>query len=223
LSNLNGMGKALALYMAANDDRTPLIKMAESDASGVNSAPTPANQTDGDHSSGEWETTLGDQAMQNVWLLVEEEIIDEKVFRCPADRKWRARPATGYGWTSPYQYSYGLHWPYVADAAGNENPAPLVQGKVADTAVIMADRNPGGPVGEDGRKPSNHGKLGTGYLSFDCSVGWLGPDDSLVKRKTLLDRPVEDDIYTNAAGVAGGLPQSATDTSIALSGRELRP
>jgi hypothetical protein len=233
-SNLNSIGKGLAAYMAGNDDRMPLIKMAETDYNGASSTPTRANQTDADYSSGEWETTLGDQAMQNVWLMIAAGNVADRLFRCPSDPYWMRRDdieddAKKYGWHSPHNYSYGLHWPYATDATGNENPLPLVSGKLVGSTVIMADLNPGGAVGEDGRKPSNHSlskprkrskNFGTGYLSFGGSAGWMPGNSSVRRGGSWFRQKYEDDLYINADGVAGGMPQSETDTSIALSGRE---
>jgi hypothetical protein len=225
LANLNGMGRGIASYMTVNDDRTPLFKMAETDFNSANSAPTLANQTDEDFTSGQWEDALGDQAMQNVWLMIRDWTLDLSNFRCPGDSDYVSREGTDpackkYGWIAPTNYSYGMHWPYVTDAGGNENSLPLVQSMMTGSTVIMADRNPGGAVGEDGRKPSNHGELGTGCLTFGGSVEMLEPDDSVSRPGSFSRQQYEDDIYINASGVAGGLPESDTDTSIALSGRE---
>ena len=210
-ANLNGIGKAVTLYMFQNNDRAPMIKPNETVGGGANSAPTWANRTDDDYDTGQWETALGDQAMQNVWLLIKEGLVPADTFQCPADRDWEERAAfTGYGWTSAYEYSYGMHWPYVLDAQGYRNPAPFSDA-LDGSAVIFADRNPGGPVGP-AVLPSNHPNTGTGYLLFSGVVQWRHADDSACGIGG-------DEIYTNATGVAGGRPQSKTDTSISLSGR----
>ena len=206
--NLKGIGTAIFAYYQENNDLLPLIKTHEAVLNGVNSVPTEANQTDEPFSSGRWEVTLGDQAMQNVWLLVAEKFLDEEMVRCKGDRDWveRSRGAD-YGWTDPHQYSYGMHWPYQADASGNTNAAPLLTPNTA----LMADRNPGGPLG-DSRPPSNHPKVGTNVLL--ASGGVKGCETMVSTVGT-----GGDEIYTNAAGVAGGLPQHEEDTSITLSGR----
>ena len=50
------------------------------------------------------------------------------------------------------------------------------------------------------------------YLLFRAAVQWRHADDSACGIRG-------DEIYTNADGIAGGRPQSKTDTSISLSGR----
>jgi len=219
-ANLSGIGKSLASYEESHGS-LPLIKPYEAIPNGANSAPTEANQTDyrlGDTSAPEDEMTwecLGDQAMQNVWLLVTARNVNERIFLCPADRlsERRGDDAAKYGWTDPRQYSYGMQWPYQTDAAGNANPAPFG----APNTIMLADRNPGGPVGEV-RPPSNHSKYGTNCLLWDGSVVFSRREG--FPRRTVSTLGFEgDEIYANAAGEAGGLPQSATDTSITLSGR----
>ena len=214
-ATLNGIGKAMALYMAQNDDRLPMIKYTETVGNGANSAPTQTNQTDDDYNTGQWETALGDQAMQNVWLMLKEWLIITRGFRCPSDRANQAREvvdphAAKYGWNSPYNYSYGLQWPYLQDAQGDRNPA-LFSDALDGDMVVFADLNPGGPIGPN-RRPSNHLKLGTGYLLFNGSVQWQDTSHSACGLGG-------DEIYTNTDDVAGGRPLSKTDTSISLSGR----
>ena len=210
-ANLNGIGKAITLYMFQNNDRFPMIRPNETVGGGANSAPTWANRTDDDYDTGQWEAALGDQAMQNVWLMIKEGLVPADTFRCPADRDWEERPTSSrYGWTSAYEYSYGMHWPYVLEAQGDRNPAPFSV-DLDGGMVIFADLNPGGPIGPN-RRPSNHPKEGTGYLLFSGTVQWQDPSRSACGIGG-------DEIYTNAAGVAGGRPQSKTDTSISLSGR----
>ncbi len=207
--NLRSIGMAMAVYRQGHNDRMPVIKIREGAAGGANSVPTEANQTDEEFSSGQWQAVLGDQAMQNVWLLVATDAIDEGMFKCPAD-DWVGRPADAakYGWTDPRQYSYGMQWPYQQDAAGRANPARLG----TPSTILMADRSPGGPVGET-RLPSNHPKNGTNVVLASGTVATFR--DTAASTVGYGD----DEIYTNAAGEVGGLPQAPKDTSITLSGR----
>ena len=148
--------------------------------------------------------------MQNVWLSVAKGYVDERLFKCPGDTDWQPRDAAGrYGWTDPHQYSYGMHWPYATDADGNGNPAPLSTDTYRLGVAIFADQNPGGPVGGS-RSPSNHPRAGTNYVFADGTVRASRDGTSTFGH---------DEIYTNEDGLAGGLPQSENDTSIALSGR----
>ena len=176
--------------------------------------PTAANQTDyvlGDRDAPANERTwevLGDQAMQNVWLLIAEDIIVAEIFQCPSDKDFQARDASArFGWTDPRQYSYGMQWPYAENADGNRNPARLG----SPGPALMADWNPGGPLGES-RPPSNHATLGTNFVLANGAVKYDSRMVSTIGRGG-------DDIYANDAGEAGGMPQVAKDTSITLSGR----
>ncbi len=210
-AHLKIISLGLLTYQQNNLSAAPLIKMDEAAPNGANIAPTADSQSDERFSSGQWEAVLGDQAMQNVWLLIAAEgYVDEDIFKCPGDKDWRPRDAAGrYGWTSPFQYSYGMQWPYATDADGNGNPALLSADTYRQGVVTFADQNPGGPVGGS-RSPSNHPKVGTNYLLADGVV--------LVSRDGTSTFN-GDEIYTNEDGLAGGLPQSEDDTSITLSGR----
>ena len=219
LKNLNMIGKGLALYDEPNG-QVPLIQFRERVPNGVNVAPTPANTTDFD--GDQWANVMGDAPMQNVWLLIRVSLIDEDDFRCPGDGDYQSREvidagAAKYGWHSPYNYSYGMHWPYHEDAAGKPNPAPL-SGELHDDMVIFADLNPGGPVGPD-RPPSNHGKLGTCVVTASGAARFMGETSSVFSFDDGPEPRGADEIYANQDGVAGGLPASATDTSMSLSGR----
>ena len=219
LNNLGNIGKGLVLYEEPNG-LFPLMEYREQAPNSVNTAPTPGNTTDAD--SSQWAEAMGGSPMQNVWLLIRNSLAEEHHFRCPADRDHEMRgqiesPVAAYGWNSPYNYSYGMHWPYHEDAAGKPNPAPL-SGELHDDMVIFADLNPGGPVGPD-RPPSNHGKLGTCVVTASGAARFMGETSSVFSFDDGPEPRGADEIYANQDGVAGGLPASATDTSMSLSGR----
>ncbi len=223
MANLNGIGKSVVLYSEIQRGQYPLIHLAERAPNGANSAPTSANTTDAEPDSGQWPEVMGDSAMQNVWLLIHESLIVESGFRCPADIESQKRlvvdpRAAKYGWNSPFNYSYGMQWPYETDAAGKANSAPLSDA-LDGRMVIFADRNPGGPVGAT-RRPSNHPKLGTGVLLASGTVEWIDKGSSVFTTKYARRLPLApEEIYANGDGAPGALPTSATDTSICLSGR----
>jgi hypothetical protein len=81
--------------------------------------------------------------------------------------------------------------------------------------VILSDLNPGGPVtsASTARRPSNHPSEGESVLYRAGNVGFY---DSVTDSKAGLNA---NDIYVNDAGVVGGVPLSADDTSIIQSGR----
>jgi hypothetical protein len=211
-ANLSACGKAITMYSALSSDQFPfpLIKQYETVA-GANAAPTGGNSVNVAFESraGAWDK-LGGNSMQNVWLLMKENLVGVDTFHCNTDGGWRERASTDkYGWTSLNEFSYGMTWPYDGESADKPNPAKLSDPNLNPGLVIMADRNPGGPVGK--YPPSNHSADGECLLKKDCSVmffkgtrrsgaGYAG-----------------DDIYTNAAGQAGGMPRNGNDTSISPS------
>jgi hypothetical protein len=216
-SNLRSIGTAMAAYREENDGQMPVFRARPmvSDAA-VNEAPSGGSDNEfgerrEDGTYEDW-SALNDQAMQNVWLLVMADAVGEGMFKCPADEDWVERPADApkYGWSSPYQYSYSMQWPYSQDAEGNTNPARLG----SPSTIMMADFNPGGPVSES-RRPSNHPKNG---LNVALASGGADKHTDTTSSTAGFDN---DEIYANAAGEVGGLPQHRKDTSITLSGREV--
>lgn len=94
--------------------------------------------------------SLGTNAMQNVWVLIDGGYVSggDKAFRCPGDSKWAPRPAGSgtnkFGWTDMFQFSYGIHNPY------GDNEASAMVAPAAPTASMnWASPNGvivGGPV-----------------------------------------------------------------------------
>lgn len=226
LANLRGIGQALAVYAGATQGQTPLINRTYTNPEATINPAGPTDRPFG--IDGEIWTSLGENAMQNVWLLIKDDHIQEEMFRCAADDGYvpRTLSATAaghdwpkrFGWYEADNFSYGMHWPYRGDGGG-ANPAPF-GGSLSGSVVIFADQNPGGPVGTDPEDypPSNHQLLGTSYLMASGSVGFRrGLEDSRCGR-------FGDDIYTvqDAAGnntdQTGALPASADDTYICLVG-----
>ena len=221
VANLNAIGKAVGLYMSENHDQTPIMDMdALYDPANV-AVPSAQTRTDDAFSTGSWETTLGTNPMQNVWLLIAENMLQEKHFFCRADKAYQARSATAsdpanYGWVSPFNYSYGMHVPY----ASGDNAAPL-NSETPGKLVIFADQVPYSDGGyhivntrsDPALRPSNHPSLGTASLTFTGSVYTTDTTDSRCGMN-------DDEIYANAVSdIVGGIPETDNDTSIAKSGR----
>ncbi len=223
-SNVKGIHTAIKMYETA-DNRLPMIRTQPTADADVNGAPDSTTGTDDKlgENGDDW-SDLGDQAMQNMWLLIANNNLGEGGFRCPADQGYEDRESDfKYGWTSPYQYSYGLQWPYARDAGGTRNLAAF-QSNMNDGLVILSDWNPcleGATEGltEAGEQPSNHGSHGTVVLSWAGTVE-SHKDDSLAGIGG-------DDIYTGGStGTVGDMPggtaddyEASEDTSIALPGR----
>lgn len=207
-ANLSALGKNLPIYAGSNKDADNFpVLMSDGDPNAPCGSTTISDNL--------WEPRLGSNAMQNVWVLIASALGGPELFTCPNDptagtvrRPSNTGGATGkkYGWTHDSQFSYGMHFPYARDAKGNINPANPKDQNLNGALVIMADRNPGGPVGP-GRPQSNHPD-GTYVLH---KGGWVSryanPNDSKAGDKN-------DDIYVNGNGVAGGLPvDTATGSS----------
>jgi len=196
MANLNSVGKAIALYTTNNDDQFPTL-WPQGNPNAALEATSHANV---------W-SIRSTNSMNNVWLLVKEGMVGENAFHCPSDKDWKPRAAPGtYGWADLGQFSYGMHWPYDGDGS-TANPARLSDPNLDGGLAIMADRNPGGPVGA-GRKPSNHAKDGQAVL---YRAYWVNFYKSLTDSKA---GAAADDIYINTSRTAGGMPQDPNDTSI---------
>ncbi len=201
-ANLNSMGKSIALYTTMSHDEFPRLW----------DSGDPNAKLDQTGASTPWDIQSRN-GMNNVWLLVNEGMISASAFRCPSDERWRERAThAAAGWTDTREFSYGIHWPYAA-AADGRTPNPAFPGymNISGDLALMADRSPGGPVTSN-RPPSNHTHDGEGVLCRDYSVYFYKSTSNSHAGAN------GDDIYVNDAGTPGGLPQSATDTSIAPAG-----
>ena len=202
--NLNGIGRAIVMYRGEDKNaRFPLLFTTGRPEANIEASHASRNID-------ELKSKLhgNETAMQNVWVIIDKELVTEEAFACPADTDYAAREFKGpadriarkVGWWSSEQFSYGLHFPYKAllssPAPGGsmkrDNPAYLGP-HLKGSFVVMADKNPSQNnepatgVGA-GKKPSNHGDLGEGYLTYIGAVGWKkGAEDSNVNG---------DDIYT---------------------------
>jgi hypothetical protein len=209
ITNLRTIGTGVLTYQVSNGERMPVMRAGPASDAGVNAPPTSDTITDAKYSADNW-ATLGDAGMQNVWLMVADQYVSPKGFHCPGDVEFVARPDDAkYGWSSPYQYSYSIQWPYAQTAASDRNPASF-NTQLANV-VTFADASPGGPVGP-GRPASNH--PGTNMLWVSGSVEYYSASD-----KSTVGY-LDDDIYANTLGVAGGVPQGKHDTSLTLTGRQ---
>lgn len=191
MANLSAIGKGLIMYADSNGG-FPLL-MAAGNPNAHVSQETAANDV--------FDPTLGSNAMQNIWLMVRNGDISMDAFRCPVDKNLRKRTTwQKYGWTSPNEFSYGMHWPYDRDTAGRKNAAPLSDLRGNSRLVIMTEGNQGGWAN---RHLTTHGQAFLPILRRDGSV------DSLKE-----GMEPEDDWYSNRSGEVGGLPQSPLDSSI---------
>jgi len=158
------------------------------------------------------------QAMNTIWLFTSPtnpSYATEATYRCPSDIAWDRRDSHDFnrlGWNRKTNYSYGMHWLYDGPAGGSvpTNPARLSSADIDPKLIIMADFNPGGAVSAT-LPPSNHPEDGETCLRRDSTVFFY---KSVANSNAGM---YNDDIYTNGSGVAGGMPTSVNDTSIATS------
>jgi len=221
--NLKAILMGVVTYEASNRGQMPLMRSRPATDAGVNASPMADTECDilygearEDGSIEDW-SALGDNAMQNVWLMIGNQMLKEKVFECPSDVEYEVRESElRFGWTSPYQYSYSMHWPYEYAASDPErpkpNPAPF--NAMLENVYIFADRSPGGPVSKD-RPPSNHSGR---WINVVDSCGTVVNHFSAENPNSLAGYR-KDDIYTNALGSVGGVPGHEYDTSLNVSPR----
>ncbi len=208
LNNLVGIHRAIKMY-EISEERLPVMRRRPVSNAGVNAAPTQANATDTPYDETGWEE-LGDQAMQNMWLLIANNNLGETAFKCPGDGEWRRRVSDAeYGWTNSNQYSYTIQWPYELDADGKTNPAPF-RSRMDKDFVIAADHNPHGSA-----EASRHRVKRKDVVVF---LRWSGTVDTFEAGDSNVGID-GDDIYTNAHGEAGGMPANEHDTSLSFSPR----
>jgi hypothetical protein len=224
-NNLKSLGVGLLQYSGTSDENGPFPILDRTFTNPHAELNANTGTDDPNLCSGGWfvqgrtPSPLGQNAMQNMWLLIKAGLAEERHFRCPLDRGWTPRPnAPGkqapwkYGWTDLSQFSYGIQYPY--DPNGNSNPAcPFNKWSTLDEKlVIMADRNPGGSVGP-GRKPSNHPD-GEAVLYRGLSADFY---ESTQDSKASYHN---DDIYVNNHGQPGAIPVYKGDSGHLETGME---
>jgi|GEM_PF-2013676 len=200
-ANLNMIGKACKLYSAMSQDLYPYPMIA---AMGNPNAPLDSGTKDSPFQ-------CSPNGMNNVWLLIQQNLLSPNAFKCPSDSGWVQRDPNlaTYGWTSLKQFSYGIQYPYDPNKVGYGLGNPNLDGGV----VVFADRNPGGSVGPS-RKPSNHPKDGEAYLMNNGSAGFYKSTHDSAAGFSSTPTKQGDDIYVSGDGKAGGMPTDPNDTSI---------
>jgi len=113
-ANLNGMGKALALYRGQDqNDRFPLLF-----TTGQPEANIRASDAGGSLDQLRANLVGREAAMQNVWPAIDQGLITEDAFHCPSDYDFRPRTFESaalrkqhrFGWQSSANFSYGMHF-----------------------------------------------------------------------------------------------------------------
>jgi len=168
-ANLNGIGKALQLYYAANEDAFPMIRSDGDDpARGL-----PLSHPDVDD---DVYALAGTYPQDNLSLLVHAGMLGWGMFLCPVTSSMvKDRSGTGddygFGGDQGTTYcDYGMQIPQHYVSGGAEHMAYLHPGASAGL-VILADRPP-----DTGKLASefspNHGNEGECILHFGGNVRW---------------------------------------------------
>ena len=194
-ANLSGVGKGVALFRGEDKNaKFPLLFTTGKPESKI-------TWSDSAETIGKLRTELTgrENAMQNMWVMIDKKLIPEDAFLCPSDITWTAREfrdkterrLNKVGWRTSSEFSYGLHFPYKSKNTSSDptnpqsvdNPAYLGP-QLGGSFVIMADQNPtdlsqgaAKPVGES-KFPSNHVNDGEAYLMYSGQVNWKGSTEN---------------------------------------------
>ena len=236
-TNLKTLGTNIALYRADYSDKFPLLAdygVPDEDIKdtfrGVDNIwDTAAPGTNG--------LTIGGNALQNVWILISKQGVQEGVLECPSDGDYTERVApTGeslkkYGWITEKNFSYGMHSPYPHKTAGKlgENKAPLTQDRKGNFPIyadkIKANNGKTWVFWADAstyNKPANHPADGFNLVSFTGTVSFYKTETEETTANSQAGI-AKDNIYAAGddptanpvkmpAGVQTGADMPATDT-----------
>jgi len=174
-ANLNGIGKAIALYKASNRDSFPWISDTtgmEYDAAMIAGGSDNVWALDGDGNN--QATAL--HVNENLNLLVKGGFNSHKMYRCPSvstDVMDRTGSNGEYGFKASdgeifFDYAYHIGYTNTVDGV---NGAPL-RDSMDGTVAILADQ-PGNSTDEFKRVLSSSGNTGTGYNHKDDGIAVL--------------------------------------------------
>ena len=126
LANLEAHGVAFAAYKEANRGKLPALYVGADPGAalrapvGTSGGTSWGSPDSGFRSPADRAAALsatGSNAMQNMWLIIDGDYMGggEAAYKCPDDRKWspRAHGSLKFGWTSPYNFSYSIQFPYA--------------------------------------------------------------------------------------------------------------
>ncbi len=200
-ANLNGMGKAVAMWHAENNDKW-MDLYSEADIVAPDSPGGDWGKADAS-SAGDIEDLDPDCNAQHWWLLCNEGTIAEAGFVCPSDPNDAQTPKHTGGNTKGFgswaNISYGLQ-PMLNDSDANPG-RPGTAGQ--DGGMIVAGDKPqmknGNP--QTGKANDNHRTDGGNYLILNLSVkrtDWDDSDDDGAKNDIGYDN---DNIYEGGGTV----------------------
>ncbi|HQL73176.1 MAG: hypothetical protein BWX88_01705 [Planctomycetes bacterium ADurb.Bin126] len=197
-ANLNGLGKALSNYAAANRGSFPWAVDA-STYSFSNTTPMRLGGYDRIYRAGKEDPDTpipgpclfmsedgrdNLHILENLCLLVEMGHLGWNAFRCPSVGSWVMprwefgnRKCGFYGRASAsdpgtYFIDYAMHWGYDNNKAGQPNKAPIIPDKSPPDLAVLADRH-GRSMREFKRVDSASDNDGTGWNHGDEGVNVL--------------------------------------------------
>ena len=212
-ANLNGVGKALALYKAANGDNFPWISNAGSMVPGtamIAGGTADIWLLDG-AGVGVQNATLN--INENLNLLVKGGFTSHKMFLCPSvstDQMVRTGTNYAYGFKAndnQIYYHYAYHNGYANIGSNVTNLNPLVD-SMDGTVAIMADR-PGLDTAEFQRVSGAGTNAGAGYNHKDDGINVLYAGLHVSWQTRVACGRDSDNIYTPGTPYT---PASATDS-----------
>ena len=199
VSNLRAIGGALAQYAALNGGKFPRVHSTGDPLA----APTAANSL----------RSISTNAMNQVWGLIDQRLLEATAFKCPADEKWKARTASEkYGWADASEFSYGIQYPFDRNPTGEAaNPACPNSAAYGSAWIVMADRNPGKRVASN-KDWANHPE-GCAYLGKGGNVAFHEDSSSVISSQEIYgdDDAADGDIFPDSAGDIVILPDAPAD------------
>ena len=213
MANISAMGKGVIMYSASSGDKYPFPQLT----SGTGAMGTTYTQSNTDAFLAVGATTP--PAMQNIWLLINDNSVGEGVFHCPSDGQWASRLNSStmkFGWSSNKEFSYGVQYPYQYSASTTVlNPAWPGDPNGRPGLVIFSDRNPGtqGTTATVGGVNAGVTIVPTNHSADGEATGMK--DTHVVFYKSLIDSKAGyagDDIYKSNSGKVGDPPVDISGT-----------
>jgi prepilin-type N-terminal cleavage/methylation domain-containing protein len=218
MANLNGIGKAMGLYKAGNNDSYPFID------DGSTTAPTEdLTDTTVTSETDDLGLKLAVNPMENLNLLVKGDYTSWKMFRCPsvsgdvAPGRTSTNDVYGFKVDGKVYTDYAGHngYPYNVAAA---NPAALNDNLNAGVGIV-GDKH-GDSLVEFDRVTGSATKVndGAGYNHKDDGINILFAGLNVAWKTEVLAGINDDNVYTNKAAADGadsgsiGLPADDDDT-----------
>ena len=212
MANLNGMGKALALYKAGNSDKYPLLVSGKGGGWSTSLAAASSIEEPEDLGSGD----VALNPIESYNLLVDGGYLSFKMFRCPSvssDVADRDNTDTAYGFNvdGTVYVDYGAHYGYQYTDATNSNPAALSD-NLNSGVVILADQ-PGDTfaTNEEEKDFGGTDQDGSGFNHSDDGINVLYNGMNVAWETTMECGYNDNNVYTADTETSGDVEQGASE------------